>query len=163
MIGSSNCLSALTLSLVLGLGLVAAQDKKESEFKLSDEEKTLLDLTNKERVKEKLPPLEANAVLFKVARAHSANMAKQGKMVHDLDGKKPAERVLDAGYDYALMGENIAWSDGAPLAKIMQDWMESKIHRANILNDGFREVGLGIARNGKDVYYTQVFGTQRKK
>jgi uncharacterized protein YkwD len=162
MIGSRARLSALALALLVGSGLVAAQEKKESEFKLSSEEKTILDLTNKERTKEKVPPLEANAVLCKVARAHAANMAKKGEMKHDLDGKNPAQRVLDAGYDYARVGENIATSDGAPLAEIMQGWMDSKIHRANILKDGFREIGLGVARNGKDVYYVQVFGTRRK-
>jgi uncharacterized protein YkwD len=162
MICSRTCLAGLVGSLFLAV-VVAAQEGKEKEFKITDDEKTLLDLTNKEREKEKLPPLKPNPVLFKVARAHSANMAKKGEMKHELEGKNPAQRVLDAGYDYATVGENIATSDGAPLAEIMQSWMNSKIHRANILKDGYTEMGLGIARNGKDVYYTQVFGRPRKK
>jgi uncharacterized protein YkwD len=121
-------------------------------------------MTNKELANEKLPPLQVNATLFKVARAHAANMAKKGEMNHVLDGLNPAKRALAAGYDYSEIGENIASSDGAPLADIMQGWMKSKVHRENILRPGFREIGFGIAKNDKgDIYYAQVFGTLKKK
>src|SRR5207249_3044988 len=60
----------------------AAQER----FTMSGPEKKLLDLTNAEREKEKLPALRPSPLLFKVARAHAANMAKQGKMEHELDG-----------------------------------------------------------------------------
>jgi uncharacterized protein YkwD len=121
-------------------------------------------MTNDARAKEKLPPLKPNPVLFRIARLHSANMAKQGEMNHVLDGKNPAQRTLAGGYDYAKVAENIAESNGAPLKDIMEGWMNSKIHRDNILKAGFEEGGLGVARNDKgNVYYTQLFGTQRKK
>jgi uncharacterized protein YkwD len=145
--------------------LVGADDKKEPpKLELSDEEKTLLELTNKERADKKLPPLEANPILFKVARAHSANMAKQGKMEHVLDGKTPAQRVDAAGYDYARVAENIAWADGGALEAIVKGWMDSKLHRDNILNGDFKEIGIGIGRSEKgELYFTQVFAAQRKK
>ena len=60
-------------------------DDKKPAFKLSEDEQTVLDLTNAERRKLKLPPLKANELLTKAAREHSANMAKQKKMDHVLD------------------------------------------------------------------------------
>src|ERR1051326_7683961 len=84
----------------------------EDKLKLSDDEQKILDLTNAARAKEKLPALKANATLFKVARAHSKNMAKKGEMKHELDGKTPAQRVEAAGYDYRATGENIAAGAG---------------------------------------------------
>jgi uncharacterized protein YkwD len=157
----------LVLALLACRGLAAQEDKK-AKFELTAEEKRLLKLLNESRAKAKLPPLKVNEVLTKVARAHSANMLKQGKMSHELDGKLPKDRVLDAGYEYRSVGENVASAVGSgappPPEQIHKGWMNSKPHRANILSDRFQEVGIGVAhgRKGKS-YYTQVFGTQRKK
>src|SRR5437764_15124430 len=100
------------LSVLLAVGLVAfgddAKPKAEPKLEMSKEEKAILELTNKERAKEKLPPLEPNELLFKAARGHSANMAKQGELDHVLDGKNPGKRVDDVGYDWLTVGENIA-------------------------------------------------------
>lgn len=145
--------------------LTGAEDKKEPPaLKPTEEEKTLLELINKERVAQKLPALEPNQVLFEVARGHSANMAKQGKMDHVLDGKNPAKRVEEAGYKYQFMAENVAFSTGDTLANMVKGWMDSKVHRENILREGLTQTGVGIARNAKgEIYYTQVFGTPQKK
>ena len=142
----------------------AADDKKDAPpLKLSDDEKTLLDLTNAEH-KEKLPPLTANPLLFQAARDHSANMAKKGEMKHVLDGKNPQDRLDAVHYDFRKCGENIAYSDGISLQEIMKGWMNSKAHRENILDPAFTEIGIGVARNDKgEVYYTQDFGTAFEK
>jgi uncharacterized protein YkwD len=153
------------LALVLTVAAPAcprAADAPEAP-QLSADEQKILDLTNAAREKEKLPALKLNQVLLKVARAHSANMARQGKMDHVLDGKKPHERVKDAGYDYSYMGENIAWTTGDPPAVVFKGWMNSEHHRENILGEHYTEIGIGIARTDKgEVYYTQVFGKPRK-
>jgi uncharacterized protein YkwD len=134
-----------------------------AKLKLSEDEQRVLDLTNQAREKEKLPPLRANALLFAAARGHSANMARQGKMEHVLDGKNPGDRVRAAGYRYSWVGENIASTDGAAVEEVFKGWMESKGHREHILSDHFEEIGIGIARNDKgDVYYTQVFASPKK-
>ena len=138
---------------------------EDDKFDMSREERTLLDLLNKEREKEKLPPLRPHPLLFKAARGHSANMAKQEKLEHVLDGKTPGQRVLAAGYDYGKVSENIAVSDSekAPLPMIVKSWMESKTHRDNLLSDKVTETGLGIAKSEKgEVYFTQVFARPRK-
>ena len=90
-------------------------------------------------------------------------MAKQQKMAHVLDGKKPSERVADGGYDYAECGENVATWEELSVPEVFDAWMKSKVHRENILADSFEEIGIGLARSDKgDVYFTQVFGTAQK-
>ena len=120
----------------------------------------VLELTNLERKQKELPPMEANALLNKVAQAHSENMAKQGKLDHKLDDMTPLKRLRAAGYTQGRAYENIAQGDaGVSVEKIMTGWMESKGHRENILNTVCTEIGVGIAmgENGQ-VYYTQLFG-----
>jgi uncharacterized protein YkwD len=161
-----RCLSSAVL-LVFAVATVASPEEKKdaAKFEMSKDEQTLLELLNKERAKAKLPPLSPHPLLFKTARAHSANMAKQRKLEHILDGKKPPHRVLAAGYDYGKLSENIAVSEGPgiPLSRIVKLWMESKIHRENLLDDKVTETGLGIAGNDKgETYYTQEFARPRK-
>jgi uncharacterized protein YkwD len=172
---SLACALTLVIWTAAAVGPTAAQAKKgpardekagADKVELSRLEQALLDLTNKERAKAKLQPLKANAVLCQVARAHSANMAKQNQMNHFLDGKNPAERTLEAGYDYKHVGENLGESVGnpPPPAKVVESWMKSKHHRDNILKPEFTEIGLGMARSGRgNIYYTQLFGTPKKK
>ncbi len=154
----------LLSAVLLATGLGLAADPKRDEGKLSQEEQRILELTNEARAKEKLPALKANATLLQVARAHAANMAKQHMMKHELDGKTPAQRVEKAGYDYASVGENIAQGDkGATIKQVMKGWMDSKVHRDNILSPKYDEIGIGLAtdENGA-TYYAQVFGRQRE-
>ncbi|HEY1859398.1 MAG TPA: CAP domain-containing protein [Gemmataceae bacterium] len=153
--------SLLSLGLCL---IVIAADDPPPKIELSAAEQAILDATNKEREKENLPALKPNPILFEAARAHSANMAKQGKMEHELDGKTPADRIKAAGYDYAYIAENIGVSNGNSPGGIVKAWMESKIHKENILNEKCTEIGIGVVKNDKgETYYTQEFGAPKKK
>jgi len=156
-------LGACLLQVGRGADPQGPSSSEGAKLKLSEDEQRVLDLTNQAREKEKLPPLRPNALLFAAARGHSANMARQGKMDHVLDGKNPGDRVKAAGYRYSWVGENIASTDGAAVAEVFKEWMESKSHREHVLGDHFEETGIGIARNDKgDVYYTQVFASPKK-
>jgi uncharacterized protein YkwD len=157
------------LAVVLLTGVAWAQDqaprhKDEPAVKLSTDEQKVLDLTNEARKKKDLPPLKPNPTLMKVARAHSADMAKQQKMEHELSGKNPADRAKAAGYDYRALGENIAEAPRQmAVEKVFDLWMNSPHHRDNILSRKFEEIGVGLATDDKgQVYYTQEFGTRRK-
>jgi uncharacterized protein YkwD len=146
---------------VLLIGVCFTRAGEPAKLELSKEERTLLELTNAERKKKELPPLKPSPLLFKVARAHAANMAKHEKMAHDLDDKNPFQRLKEAGYKYAFAGENVA-AGLDDLAEIMKGWMESEFHRKNILSEKFTEIGLGIARDKKgEPYLAQVFGKPR--
>ena len=133
------------------------------------DEKALLDLLNEARKKEKLLPLKVNATLTKAARAHSENMANKEKMAHQLDGKSVGDRTTAAGYDYRVVRENLAAAEGdadtpPPTPKEIHDkWMDSKGHRANLLDPRVTEAGIAIVVSKKGTYYyTQVFATLRK-
>src|SRR6476469_4420882 len=102
-----TCLAALLLVPVLAL----ADDKPvEKKLELSEDEKAVLDSTNAQRKAAGLAELVPNANLFEAARGHSANMAKQSRMSHTLDGRTHADRIAAAGYSYTTCGENIAWN-----------------------------------------------------
>ncbi len=150
----------MRITFCLCLLLAPMANAEEKKLKLSDEEQMILDLTNKERAKKKLPALKPNPILFLVARAHSKNMAKQQKMQHKLDGKTPAQRVDGAGYNFRSTGENIAAGDPSwKIPGVVQAWMESKGHRENILSRKYVEIGIGVGTSEKgEKYYTQVFG-----
>ncbi len=142
-----------------------AKKVKPQQYKLTAEEQQLLDLTNAERKKHDLPPLRFSPILSRVARAHSVNMAKQKKMDHVLDGKTPFQRLKAADYVYEYAGENVAYRpEEMPLKAVMKGWMDSPLHRQNILDKNFTEIGLGGAadKEGTTIYYTQMFGTPRK-
>jgi len=164
----SQFLSRLSLIsfLALALPFATTEEKKEApKFEMTKEERTLMELVNKERAKADLPALQPHPLLFKAARGHSANMAKQEKMEHILDEKKPSQRVEAAGYNWGKVRENLLTADmpDVPAEKIVKAWMDSKDHRINILANDVAETGLGIARNAKgEAYYTQVFARQRK-
>jgi uncharacterized protein YkwD len=154
----------LTFSLLIALTLTLRGEEKKEPAKsdLSGPEQKLLEWTNKVRAEHKLPALKVNATLLKVARKHSANMARQGKMSHVLDDKNPAQRIRAAGYVYTSIGEIIAMSDGLQLETVEKSWMASKPHRENLLKERYREIGIAIAHNDKgEYYYTQVFGKPR--
>src|SRR5262245_45275736 len=82
----------------------------KGKLKLEPEEERALELVNQARTKAKLPALKVNALLTEVARKHSANMARQGKLEHKLDGKDLEERLDSAGYRWLGFGENIGIS-----------------------------------------------------
>jgi uncharacterized protein YkwD len=154
------------LALLIAASLPAGESTKSKEKEkpkdtLSAEERQVFDLTNAERKKEGLPPLRLSPLLTRLAKAHSENMAKQGKLDHSLDGKNPVERAKEAGYRMLSFGENIYagfGKTGEPPAAL-DWWMNSKPHRANILSKMHREIGVGVAKGEGQTYYTQVFGT----
>src|SRR5947209_4601329 len=122
----------LPAACVLLAGLALARAGEAPPLKMSEEEGKLLELVNAERKKEELAPLRPNPLVFKLGRDHSANMAKQEKMAHDLDDKTPFDRMKAAGYRYQRAAENIAGgSEGVPLTLFVENWMKSEGHRKN--------------------------------
>jgi uncharacterized protein YkwD len=130
----------------------------------SEFEREVFRLTNIEREKEGLSPLRWNDTLASVARAHSADMANRGYFDHtNPDGLSPFDRMTNAGYLYSSAAENIAAGQYTPQA-VVDGWMNSPGHRANILNAGLTELGVGFVNvSGSEYvrYWTQAFGTPR--
>ncbi|GAA1423478.1 CAP domain-containing protein [Streptomyces thermospinosisporus] len=119
----------------------------------------VLDLTNRERVRAGLPPLAADARLAAAAQAHSADMVARDFYSHTApDGSRPWDRAAAAGFTGRTVGENIACGQRSA-AEVVQGWMNSPGHRANILKPAFDRLGVGLAGGGRaGLYWTQLFG-----
>lgn len=124
----------------------------------------LLTSTNAARLREGIPPLQANALLTEVAQRHAEAMAYGGYFDHiDNEGLGVGERLLAAGYNYRWCGENIS-AGKANADDVVAWWLSSKSHRENILKPEFAEVGFGYCfiaqdRNAFHHYWVQVLGT----
>ncbi len=112
----------------------------------------LLAAHNEERKKESLGPLKLSDKLSQAAAAHAKDMVEHHKLDHTGSDKSTvAERVKRTGYNYVLVGENIADGQNS-VAEVMATWMASPGHRENILAD-FTEMGAARAEDDQGVYY----------
>ncbi len=129
----------------------------------ADFESEVIELVNVEReaCNCNLHPLSYNQELTVAARRHSQDMGDQNYFDHtSLDGRKFNERITDAGYNYQTCGENIAAGYATPEA-VVEGWMNSDGHRANILDPDYCDIGVGYAAVDGSQYYhywTQDFG-----
>ncbi len=115
----------------------------------------VLALTNTERAKAGCSALVLDSRLNQAAQAHSADMSAQHYFSHtSLDGRTFVDRAKAAGYPNPG-AENIAMGQRSA-AEVMNSWMNSAGHRANILNCGLKTMGLGFVQSG--YYWTQMFG-----
>ncbi|BCU08004.1 CAP domain-containing protein [Allochromatium tepidum] len=121
-------------------------------------------LTNNERRMNGLPPLAWNDRLLNSARGHSIDMATNDYFSHTgLDGRSHADRMSDAGYNWNYASENIAAGQTSPAA-VVDAWMNSPGHRANILDTIVCDLGVGYAYGAGSTYrhyWTQNFGRQQ--
>jgi uncharacterized protein YkwD len=120
-------------------------------------------LVNQERANNgDLPPLKRDNALDAAAYGHSQDMGVNDFFSHTgSNGSSPWDRMRTAGYYFNYAGENIAGGYSSP-QWVMQGWMNSSGHRANILNSSFREIGVGYYYDsdgsGYGHYWTQNFG-----
>lgn len=119
----------------------------------------VVDLTNRERARAGLAALAVDPRLTAAAQAHSADMVARDFYSHtDPDGGKPWDRAAAAGAARRTVGENIACGQRSP-ADVVEGWMNSPGHRANILKADFTHIGIGLAGGGRaGTYWTQLFG-----
>lgn len=125
-------------------------------------------LVNIERAKNGLPTLSTDERLASIARAHSLDMLANNYFSHtNKSGCDPACRLRNAGYAWTNYGENIymEWGYGRTLpeyaAAAVASWMKSAGHRANILGTRFTVGGVGVAKSGTRLYFTQLFALPR--
>lgn len=121
------------------------------------------DATNKARVSEGQAPLVRNAFLDEAARLKAEDMAKNSYFAHwSPTGVSPWHWFDEAGYSYTHAGENLAvhFTDSS---EVVEAWLDSPTHRANILSGNYSEIGIGTAEGkyeGYDtVFVVQMFGT----
>ncbi|MFC8514974.1 CAP domain-containing protein [Streptomyces sp. NPDC057257] len=120
-------------------------------------EAEVLKLVNEERAKVGCSPVAANSALSDLAEQFSDAMAADGFFDHtDPSGATPWDRAAKLGITN-LGGENIARGQ-ATAAAVMEAWMNSEGHRANILNCDFKTLGVGVHFGTGGPWWTQDFG-----
>lgn len=136
----------------------AEQKPAEEAKSLSEFEQRVVELTNAERAKQGLPALKIDTELSKVARVKSEDMQKNNYFDHNSPTYgSPFDMMKKFGISYTSAGENIAQGRRTP-EEVVQAWMNSAGHRANILNNGFTHIGVGYVESGN--YWTQQFITK---
>ncbi|MFJ7953600.1 CAP domain-containing protein [Lysinibacillus sp. NPDC096418] len=118
-------------------------------------EKQVVELTNAERTKAGLAPLQVDTKLMAAAREKSQDMQTNNYFSHTSPTfGSPFDRLTALGISYTAAGENIAQGQRTP-QEVVQGWMNSSGHRANILSANFTHIGVGYVKTGN--YWTQQF------
>lgn len=126
----------------------------------------MLERVNRERKKARLPILYENPLLERAAQRHAEDMLARSFYGHETpEGRTPSQRARAAGYTPRSVAENIARGQFS-VGEVMDGWMGSEVHRRNILNPFFSEVGFGFAHGKNEsepaVFWVQVFGRPRR-
>jgi uncharacterized protein YkwD len=128
-------------------------EKVDLQFTVDDAEtdpvteEAMLALVNRERTSNGLQPLVMDTALRELARSYADQMFKRGYFAHNTpEGVDPFERMRQANIQFGLAGENLALAP--TLDQAHTGLMNSPGHRANILRDGFRKVGIGVMDGG---------------
>ncbi|UTH12745.1 CAP-associated domain-containing protein [Macrococcus equipercicus] len=118
-------------------------------------------LINADRVKHGLPPVSYHDRMSHTAVEHSIDMAEHHFFSHtNKQGLDPFDRMQRAGFDYIFAGENLAYGQLSPI-EAHHGLMNSLGHRKNILNVIFKEVGIGVAFDDKNIpFYTEDYITE---
>ncbi|MGW0659048.1 CAP domain-containing protein [Streptodolium elevatio] len=118
-------------------------------------------LANVERAKNGCGPLSEDPELKAAALGHSQDMAARDYFSHTgQDGRSAGDRITAAGYSWSTWGENIARGQQTP-ESVMEAWMNSPGHRANILNCSFKDLGVGVHIASGGPWWTQNFAASR--
>lgn len=130
----------------------------ESQPQAQTEAEAVLKLVNDERAKNGLGKLTLSTKLNEVAFAKSKDMAVNRYFSHQSPTYgSPSNMLKKFGVSYRTAGENIAAGQRTP-QEVMNAWMNSSGHRANILNKNYTELGVGYYKGGYyGHYWTQTF------
>jgi uncharacterized protein YkwD len=151
----------LGLWLALGLSPLRAEPKQAAPFRALETD--LAREVNAARIQHHRIPLRRVPELDRVARAHSADMARRGYLSHESpEGWNPVDRIhRGASPGFTLAAENIGITNRAEANReILQNWLASPEHRSNLLAPPFNATGIGIARSADgSLVYTQIYLT----
>lgn len=134
---------------------VNQQTQKPKPTGISQMAQQVIELTNNERRKNGLPPLNADASLSSVAQTKTNDMNAKHYFSHTSPTYgSPFDMMRDFGVTYRSAGENIAMGQ-TTAQQVVTAWMNSEGHRKNILSPNFTNIGVGYTSNGN--YWSQMF------
>ncbi|SMP66989.1 Uncharacterized conserved protein YkwD, contains CAP (CSP/antigen 5/PR1) domain [Neorhodopirellula lusitana] len=144
----------------------SSQSRERSSDMISSVERAIITQTNEFRKSKDLDSVEPENDLTKAAENFAKFMAKTGKYGHRANGMTPAERAKEAGYDYCVVRENIAYRTNTGevsaddlIEVFVQGWIDSPPHRENMLADYVTHTGVAVATTDDVTFYAvQLFG-----
>lgn len=136
----------------------SAGDSSNDIAGISSQAKQVANLVNEERKEAGLSPLTMNSSLSKVAQAKAEDMRDNNYFSHTSPVYgSPFEMLKQFGIKYTAAGENIAKGQKSA-ESVMNAWMNSSGHRANILNNDYTQIGVGYCTDGNgNTYWVQMF------
>jgi uncharacterized protein YkwD len=149
---------AVTAAALIAAGPAAASNCVGADVEAEGMGQTELEtavtcLINEERAKAGIRPVHTNGSLRQAAAGHSNSMVQDGFFEHTSpNGRTFIDRISNTGYTRGarrwLVGENLVWGSGSRSTpqSMVEAWMGSPAHRANLLRERFREVGVAAAR-----------------
>ncbi|MFN7088514.1 MAG: CAP domain-containing protein [Candidatus Paceibacteria bacterium] len=127
---------------LLSLSGVATLPKTDFFAQISS--KAIISSTNIQRLANGIPTLNENPVLTQAAYQKAQDMLAKKYFAHTSpDGKTPWYWFLKNGYEFSYAGENLA-IDFFESEDVVRAWMESNTHRANILNENYKDIGVAV-------------------
>lgn len=149
--------------LQVGFSLVSYSKPGLLGISSNIDQKVIIELTNKEREKQGLPPLKENEALDKAAGLKAQNMIAENYWAHFApSGKTPWDFILGSGYKFTFAGENLA-KNFYSSNEVVAAWMASPTHRDNLLNNKYQDIGIavvdGVLNGQKTTLIVQEFGT----
>ncbi|MFD2706467.1 CAP domain-containing protein [Salibacterium lacus] len=131
------------------------QEREQGNPRSENLKAEVIALTNEERTKRGLDPLQENGTVAEAAQAKSEDMAANDYFAHQSPTYgSPLRMLKEYGADFQTAAENIAAGQTTP-EQAVQGWMNSEGHRKNILNEDLTHIGIGYEGDGK--YWTQMF------
>jgi uncharacterized protein YkwD len=149
MCGNSRILSVMVFLLGVSLALTAGAGANAITPPLNSAggaaatpgELAVVRVMNVVRAQHGVPPLRVGRALTRAARSHSADMARRGYFDHGAF----VQRLRRFGVRAPYVGENLAYGTRLSASAIVQMWIASPPHRQNLLDRGFRRIGIGLA------------------
>lgn len=115
----------------------------------------VLELVNEERAAAGLNPVTLDTAASRAALVRAKETVKSFSHTRP-DGRNFTTALTEQGVNYRMAGENIAWGQRSP-EQVMEGWMNSAGHRANILNESYTHIGIGYHQENGVNYWTQLF------
>jgi len=158
-----SLLSVLLLSAKIFTIAAIAWGPIQPAFSSAISAGNIISLTNESRVTDNLATLVENSQLDAAAQAKANDMLAKGYFSHNTpDGHTPWDFITQAGYNYISAGENLA-VNFTQAENVEDAWMNSPGHRANILNNSYKDIGIGIAQGQyqghEAIFVVQMFGS----
>jgi len=162
--GLINVFNLISL-VVLFLATIFNVSKSSKIFASDITSNNVYELLNTERIENNLQPLRLNDKLTTAAYLKAYDMLSKQYWAHyGPDGESPWEYILSSGYDYRYSGENLAYGFD-DVFDLHYAWMNSEMHKQNILNGSYRDVGIATIEGifeGKDtVLVVELFGVEQ--